>query len=99
MGSSFIATYVYRKMRFRLRGSAVQLIERIQAAWLRAQRRVSSRPRSLRRLHAVDIQHRGNIVGLQQDLLLRDAPISLAQHQLVLGAPEERVAFARARID
>jgi len=49
------------------------------------------------RLDAVDVQHRRDVIVLQQDLLLRDAPVAPAQHQFVLGAPEERVALAGAR--
>src|SRR5712664_107418 len=46
-------------------------------------------------LDAVDVQHRRNVVVLQQDFLSRDPPVSLAEHELVLRAPEERVGFAR----
>src|SRR6266704_5721241 len=46
---------------------------------------------------AIDIEHRRDVVVLQQDLLARDAPVSLSKHELVLRAPEERVALARAR--
>ncbi len=49
------------------------------------------------RLDAVDVQHRRDVVVLQQDLLFRDAPVSLAENELVLRAPEKRVAFPGAR--
>src|SRR6266852_2021191 len=48
-------------------------------------------------LDAIHVQHRRNIVVLQQDLLFRDPPVSFAEHELVLGAPEESVTLARAR--